>query len=67
MEQAFCVLPAWWAIIHHLARTWSLKIVHEVMTCCVIMHNIIVKTEHPDGLNDQNGNFRATWFIHSLG
>jgi hypothetical protein len=56
MEQAFGVLPAWWAIVHHPGRTWSLKTMHEVMTCCVIRHNIIVKTEHPDGLNDQNGN-----------
>ena len=51
VERGFGVLQAWWAIVCHLARTWSLKTMHEVMTCYVIMHNMIVDDEHPDGRN----------------
>lgn len=44
VERGFGVLQARWAIVCHPARTWSLKTMHEVMTCFVIMHNISLKT-----------------------
>jgi hypothetical protein len=52
VEHAFGVLQSWWAIILHLARTWSHYTMCEVMTACVIMHNMIVKDEHDDTLFD---------------
>jgi hypothetical protein len=32
------------AIVRHPARMWSLKIIYEVMTFCVIMHNMLIET-----------------------
>jgi hypothetical protein len=32
---------------------------HEVTTCCVIMHNMIVEDERPDGRNEQLCDFQG--------
>jgi hypothetical protein len=53
VEWIFGVLQAQWAIARQPTRTRSLKTIHEVMTCCVIMHNMIVEDEHPDGHNER--------------
>ncbi|KAK1606158.1 hypothetical protein QYE76_029831 [Lolium multiflorum] len=58
VERGFGVLQARWAIVRHPARTWSLKTMHEVMTCCVIMHNMIVQNERPDGRNEHHWDFQ---------
>jgi hypothetical protein len=52
VEQTFGVLRAWWAIVHH-AKTWNLQTMWEVMTCCVIMHNMIVEQECDNNLHNQ--------------
>ena len=32
---------------------------HEVMTCCVIMHNIIIDDEHPNGHSEHIWDFQG--------
>ncbi|KAK1645837.1 hypothetical protein QYE76_063642 [Lolium multiflorum] len=59
VERGFGVLQARWAIVRHPARTWSLKTMHEVMTCYVIMHNMIVENKRPDGRNENYWDFQA--------
>ncbi|KAK1645910.1 hypothetical protein QYE76_063715 [Lolium multiflorum] len=58
VERGFDVLQARWAV-RHPARTWSLKTMHEVMTCCVIMHNMIIENERPDGRNENQWEFQG--------
>ncbi|KAK1652133.1 hypothetical protein QYE76_069938 [Lolium multiflorum] len=64
VERGFGVLQTRWAIVRHPARTWSLKTMHEVMTCCVIMHNMIVKNEHPDVRNENHWEFQASAYVN---
>jgi hypothetical protein len=47
-KRAFSVLQSCWAIIRHLARSWSHAQLWEVITACVIMHNMIVNEERDD-------------------
>jgi hypothetical protein len=57
VKRAFGVLQSRWAIVHHPARTWSTEVTWEVMTACVIMHNMIVKDERDEGIYDQGWEF----------
>jgi hypothetical protein len=52
VERAFGVLQSCWAIVRHLAKTWSVQQMWKVMTACVIMLNIIVE-ERDDSVYDQ--------------
>lgn len=59
VERGFGVLQARWAIVRHPARTWSLQTMHEVMSCSVIMRNMIVEDERPDGKNESGWDFQG--------
>jgi hypothetical protein len=51
------VLQSWWTIVRHTDRTWSVENTWEVMTDCVIMHNMIIDDERDECLLDQGWQF----------
>jgi hypothetical protein len=49
IESAFGVLQAQFAIVRGPACFWDKKTLENIMKCCVILHNMIIKDER--GLN----------------
>ena len=49
IERAFGVLQSRFAIVRGPARFWDKKTLSNIMTCCVILHNMIIEDER--GLN----------------
>ena len=49
IERVFGVLQARFAIVRGPARFWDKKTLENIMKCCVILHNMILKDER--GLN----------------
>jgi hypothetical protein len=52
MDQTFSVLQSRWVIVCHQAKQWSVQQMWEVMTACVIMHNMIIEEERDDTVYD---------------
>ena len=48
VERAFGVLQARWEIVRSAAMIWESKTLWRLMTCCVIMCNMIVEDEGDD-------------------
>jgi leucyl aminopeptidase (aminopeptidase T) len=59
VERAFGVLQLSWAIVRYPNRTWSLERMWNVMTACVIMHNMIVENERDDSIYVQGWDFQS--------
>ena len=45
VERAFGVLQSRFAIVQGPTRFWQKHILHDIMTACVIMHNMIIEDE----------------------
>jgi hypothetical protein len=45
IERAFGVLQARWGVIHGPAYGWDRERLSDIMTACIIMHNMIVEDE----------------------
>ncbi|XP_010431016.1 PREDICTED: putative nuclease HARBI1 [Camelina sativa] len=45
VERAFGVLQSRFAIVAGPARFWSKRVLHDIMTTCIIMHNMIIEDE----------------------
>jgi hypothetical protein len=45
IERAFGVLQAWWVVLCGAAYDWDCNRLTEIITACIIMHNMIVEDE----------------------
>ncbi|KAK3182909.1 hypothetical protein Dsin_030195 [Dipteronia sinensis] len=45
VERAFEALQSWFAIVAGPARFWHKHVLHDIMTMCIIMHNMIIEDE----------------------
>lgn len=45
VERAFGVLQSRFAIVAGPSRLWNKKVLHDIMTSCIIMHNMIIEDE----------------------
>lgn len=45
VERAFGVLQSRFAIVAGPTRLWSKTVLHDIMTTCIIMHNMIIEDE----------------------
>jgi hypothetical protein len=65
VERAFGVLLARWAIVRTPTRTWNVQIMYELVTACVIMHNMIVEQERDTTSMTKDGSSRVSWLSRS--
>ena len=67
VEHAFGVIQSRWAIARHPARIWSIDTTWEVISCCLIMHNMIVEYERDDSIYDKDWQFGGETVVPQFG
>jgi hypothetical protein len=58
IERAFAVLQARFAIVRGLDRFWDKETVNDIMTTCVILHNMTI---------DDDSNLNLEFFFDNVG
>jgi hypothetical protein len=58
--RTFSLLQSKWAIVRYPVRTWSSKRMWNMnmISACVIMHNMIVEAKHDDNIYNKDWNFQ---------
>ncbi|XP_062182148.1 uncharacterized protein LOC133886469 [Phragmites australis] len=65
VERAFGVLQSRFAIIRRPARVWDQSTLQNIMTTCVIMHNMIIEDENGSASTEQVFNYMGeTAIVH---
>ncbi|XP_073353628.1 uncharacterized protein [Aegilops tauschii subsp. strangulata] len=59
VERAFGVLQSRWGIVRNPALSWDERKLWEVITACVIMHNMIVEDERDASIFDQGFDYQG--------
>ncbi|KAK2641888.1 hypothetical protein Ddye_023651, partial [Dipteronia dyeriana] len=54
MKQAFGMLQSKWHIVKGLAHMWNATNLGKIMKTCIILHNIIIESEHQQGINPES-------------
>ncbi|XP_073363501.1 uncharacterized protein [Aegilops tauschii subsp. strangulata] len=59
VKRAFGMLQSRWGIVRNPALSWDERKLWEVMTACVIMHNMIVEDERDESIFDQGFDYQG--------
>ncbi|KAK3229427.1 hypothetical protein Dsin_001308 [Dipteronia sinensis] len=54
VERAFRVLQSQWRIVKGLACMWNAKDLRKIMKTCIILNNMIIKSEYHQGINHES-------------
>ncbi|KAM7510997.1 hypothetical protein LguiB_009872 [Lonicera macranthoides] len=54
VKRAFRVLQKRWHIVKGLARMWKANDLGKIMKTCIILHNMIIESEHHQGFDSEN-------------
>ena len=54
VERAFGVLQSRFAIVKGSGRFWKKHILHDIMSACIIMHNMIIEDERDEHVDIEN-------------
>ncbi|KAK3218940.1 hypothetical protein Dsin_012910 [Dipteronia sinensis] len=54
VERAFEVLQSRWHIVKGPARMWNARDLEKIMKTCIILHNMIIESEHHQGINPES-------------